>query len=160
MDSIIAPRPRKASNIANMASPSNVKFHSSWVRKGEHEYTQQYGFQELLYNAISAPPASPALFLPFSHVTFKNVKAGDKLSDHSLALCFRTAWLQLRQSHPQLAAVNLREAKTYKSPSSRAELEEWLDATFIVLPDTTADEVWRTAVKPRQLSLYFLPQER
>ncbi|KAI0506811.1 hypothetical protein F5B22DRAFT_650294 [Xylaria bambusicola] len=143
-----------------MASPSNVKPYSSWVQEGEHRYTQLYGFQEVLYNAISAPPGSPALFLPFSHVTFKHVKGGDRLSDHSLALCIRIAWLQLRQNHPQLAAVNLREAKTYISPSSRTELEEWLDATFIVLPETTANEIWRNAVKPRQLTLYFLPQER
>ncbi|GAB1317931.1 hypothetical protein MFIFM68171_08141 [Madurella fahalii] len=145
-----------------MASTDNVKPHSSWVKTGPNTYTQPYGFQEVLYNAISVPPGSPGLFLIGSSVTFsyRPSATGSELSSHELAALLRNAWLQLRQKYPTLAAENLPQGKVYTSPSSPAELEEWLATTFIVTPGKTWVELWKNMIKTRQMTLYFCPEVR
>ncbi|KAH6631352.1 hypothetical protein F5144DRAFT_531955 [Chaetomium tenue] len=124
---------------------------------------QPYGFQEVLYNAISVPPGSPALFLIGSSVTFSHTASSPhgELSPHALAPLLRTAWLQVRQQYPALAAQNPRDGKTYTSPTSPADLEAWLAATFIVIPDNkTWQDLWKTLVKTAHMTMYYLPQTR
>ncbi|ERF68699.1 hypothetical protein EPUS_05760 [Endocarpon pusillum Z07020] len=145
-----------------MISTERVKCHPSWAQTGPNTYSQPYGFQEVLYNAISVPPGSPGLFLIGSSITFSynpSSPAG-RLSAHDLAPLLRNAWLQMRQQYPTLAAETHPEGKIYTSPSSSAELEEWLAATFIVTPGKTSAEHWRTMIKTRQMTMYFFPEER
>ncbi|RYP18918.1 hypothetical protein DL767_009732 [Monosporascus sp. MG133] len=144
-----------------MTPTDKVKCHPSWAQTGPNTYSQPYGFQEVLYNAISVPPGSPGLFLIGSSVTFTYTPSppGGRLSAHGLALLLRNAWLQMRQNYPTLAAENRPEGKVYTSPSSSAELEQWLDATFIVAPGKTSAEHWKTMVKTKQMTLYFFPEE-
>ncbi|KAI4599795.1 hypothetical protein KJ359_001531 [Pestalotiopsis sp. 9143b] len=143
-------------------SPSNrAKCHPSWKQTAPNVYTQPYGFQEVLYNAISVPPGSPGLFLIGTHVTFNYQPSsrGNNLTQDDLTARLRQAWLQMRQQYPTLAAEGRPEGKTYTSPSSPAELEAWLAATFIVTPSKTSAEHWKTMVKTRQMTLYYFPEE-
>ncbi|RYP44637.1 hypothetical protein DL768_008914 [Monosporascus sp. mg162] len=144
-----------------MTSTDKVECHPSWTQTGPNTYSQPYGFQEVLYNAISVPPGSPALFLIGSSVTFSYTPSspGGRLSAHDLALLLRNAWLQMRQNYPALAAENRPEGKVYTSPSSSAELVQWLDTTFIVMPGKTSAKHWKTMVKTKQMTLYFFPEE-
>ncbi|ORY60969.1 uncharacterized protein BCR38DRAFT_443055 [Pseudomassariella vexata] len=61
--------------------------------------------------------------------------------------------------HPSWAQTG---PNTYSqpSPSSSAELEAWLAATFIVTPGKTSAEHWKNMIKTRQMTLYFFPEER
>ncbi|KAF3012571.1 hypothetical protein E8E14_003401 [Neopestalotiopsis sp. 37M] len=144
-----------------MSSSNKVRCHPSWKETAPNVYTQPYGFQEVLYNAISVPPGSPGLFLIGTHVTFSYQPSspGPKVTHDELAARLRQAWLQIRQQYPTLAAENLPEGKTYTSPSSSAELEAWLAATFIVAPNKTSSEHWKTMVKTRQMTMYYFPEE-
>lgn len=148
--------------ISKMTFTDKVKCHPSWAQTGPYTYSQPYGFQEVLYNAISVPPGSPGLFLIGSSITFSYAPSspGGKLSAHDLAPLLRKAWLQMRQQYPTLAAENHPEGKIYTSPSSSAELEAWLAATFIVTPGKTSVEHWKTMTKTRQMTMYFFPEER
>lgn len=144
-----------------MTSTDKAKCHPSWVQTGPNTYSQPYGFQEVLYNAISVPPGSPGLFLIGTSITFSYTPSspGGKLPPHDLAPLLRNAWLQMRQQYPTLAAENHPEGKIYTSPSSSAELEAWLAATFIVTPGKTSAEHWKTMIKTRQMTIYFCPEE-
>ncbi|KAK4182662.1 hypothetical protein QBC35DRAFT_518708 [Podospora australis] len=122
--------------------------------------TRPYGFQEVLYNAISVPPGSHGLFLISSSVTFSYTPWSPRGDFHDLAPFLRNAWLQLRQEYPTLAAENLSNGKSYTSPSTPAELEAWLAATFIVTPGKNSTDLFRTMIKTRQMTLYFCPEER
>ncbi|KAI6777829.1 uncharacterized protein J7T54_002691 [Emericellopsis cladophorae] len=130
----------------------------SWRKEGENTYRQSYGFQEALYNAISAPPGSPALFLVASGVTFKHV-AG-KNGGLDLVYQLRRAWVQMRYQYPGLAAENLSDGKFYQSPLTPEQQQHWLDTTFLVLPGRKMSEQWRDMVKPRQMTLNYLPEEQ
>ena len=131
----------------------------SWVEIGPNKYRQPYGFQEVLYNAISVPAGSPGLFLVGAAVTFRHKPSSpDKaLSPLDLVPLLRRAWMQMRQQYPTLAAENTPDGKVYISPSSREELEAWVDATFIVVPDKTWPDIWRTMIKSRSMTMYFCP---
>ncbi|ETS80263.1 hypothetical protein PFICI_07792 [Pestalotiopsis fici W106-1] len=144
-----------------MPPANRVKCHPSWKQTAPNVYTQPYGFQEVLYNAISVPPGSPGLFLIGTHVTFNYQPSSpsNKLTHDDLAARLRQAWLQTRQQYPTLAAENRPEGKTYTSPSSMDELEAWLATTFIVIPKKTSAEHWKTMVKTRQMTLYYFPEE-
>ncbi|KAH9898626.1 hypothetical protein F4778DRAFT_792595 [Xylariomycetidae sp. FL2044] len=145
-----------------MKSSNQVRCHPSWTQIGPKTYRQPYGFQEVLYNAISVPAGSPGLFLIGSSVTFTHIPASPdhKLSPSDLATLLRNGWLRLRRQYPALAAENLKEGKTYVSPSSPAELEDWLASTFIVMPGRTYSEHWKSLVKTRQMTLFYFPEER
>ncbi|KAK3300633.1 uncharacterized protein B0H64DRAFT_315727 [Chaetomium fimeti] len=122
-----------------------------------------YGFQEVLYNAISVPPGSPALFLVGSSVTFSHTASSPhgELSSHALAPLLRNAWLQVRKQYPALATQNPRDGKRYTSPSSPEDLEAWLATTFIVIPGKkTWRDLWKTLVKTAHMTLYYLPEAR
>ncbi|KAH6838531.1 hypothetical protein B0I37DRAFT_394167 [Chaetomium sp. MPI-CAGE-AT-0009] len=111
---------------------------------------EPYGFQEVLYNAISVPPGSPGLFLIGSSVTFSHTASSPhgELSSHALAPLLRNAWLQVRKQYPTLAAQNPPEGKRYTSPSSPEDLEAWLAATFIVIPGKkTWRDLWKTLAR-------------
>ncbi|KAK3360612.1 hypothetical protein B0T25DRAFT_496563 [Lasiosphaeria hispida] len=129
---------------------------------GPNTYSQPYGFQEVLYNAISVPPGSPGLFLIGSSVTFHYTPSfpGGTLSSYRIAPLLRNAWLQMRQQYPTLAAENHAEGKVYISPASSAELDAWLATTFIVMPGKTSAELWKTLVKTKQMTMYFCPEAR
>lgn len=144
-----------------MTSTATVQCHPSWTKTGPNTYSQPYGFQEVLYNAISVPPGSPGLFLIATSVTFKYTPSSpqDRASPYDLVPLLRNAWLQLRQKYPGLAAENHKEGKIYKSPATSAELREWLDTTFIVTPKRTSAEHWKTMVKTRQMTLNYFPEE-
>lgn len=145
-----------------MASGDKAKCHSSWVQTGPNKYCQPYGFQEVLYNAISVPPGSPGLFLIATAVTY-NYTASSPVStpsSHDLLPRFRNAWLQMRQQYPTLVAENLPEGKTYTAPSSPADLESWMATTFIVAPGKTWVDLWKNMVKTRQMTLYLCPEKR
>ncbi|KAK3395036.1 hypothetical protein B0H63DRAFT_533512 [Podospora didyma] len=128
---------------------------------GPNTYSQPYGFQEVLYNAISVPPGSPGLFLICSAVTFSHTPSSPsgRLSSYELAPLLRNAWLQLRQQYPTLAAENRAEGKVYTSPSSHAELERWLATTFIITPGKTYVDLWKTMVKTKHMTMYFCPDK-
>ncbi|KAH6654891.1 hypothetical protein BKA67DRAFT_518160 [Truncatella angustata] len=145
-----------------MTSEGGVKCHPSWTQTGSNTYTQPYGFQEVLYNAITVPPGSPGLFLIGSSVTFSHIPSspGNELSTQDLVPLLRKAWLQLRQQYPTLAAENHPNGKTYTSPLSSVEFEAWLDETFIVTPGKTSVEHWKTMVKTSKTTLHFFPEER
>ncbi|KAI1340808.1 hypothetical protein F5Y15DRAFT_33245 [Xylariaceae sp. FL0016] len=145
-----------------MTPTDRVECHPSWMQASPNTYTQPYGFQEVLYNAIAAPPGSPALFLigTWATLSYTPSSPDNRLSVHELALRFRGAWLQMRLDYPTLAAEGRPEGKTYTAPTSSAELEQWLDETFIVAPGRTAVEHWNSMVKTRHMSLFFLPEER
>jgi len=148
--------------MSKMTPTDKVKCQPSWAQTGPNTYSQPYGFQEVLYNAISVPPGSPGLFLVGSSVTFNYTPSspGGELSPHDLAPLLRNAWLQMRQQYPTLAAENHAEGNRYTSPSSSAELEAWLAATFIVSTGKTCAEHWKTMVKTRQMTMYLFPEER
>ncbi|KAK4447372.1 hypothetical protein QBC34DRAFT_450282 [Podospora aff. communis PSN243] len=122
-------------------------------------YSQQYGFQEVLYNAISVAPGSPGLFLVGTAVTFSFApSSGRERSAYDLVPLLRNAWLQVRQQYPTIAADNRPDCKVYTSPSSPAELEAWLDETFIVAPAKMWQDLYRDMVKTKHMTLYFCPE--
>ncbi|KAK6819335.1 hypothetical protein PG987_015818 [Apiospora arundinis] len=148
-----------------MAPKEKTRCHPSWSRTSPNTYVQKYGFQEVLYNAICVPPGSPGLFLIGSCVTLKytpsatpvGIKKGQPVKD--LVPRLRHAWLQVRRQFPELAAENLLEGKTYTSPSSPADLEAWLQDTFIVASGETFSGRWKRLVKTRQMTMYFFPKK-
>ncbi|VUC23926.1 unnamed protein product [Clonostachys rosea] len=144
-----------------MASRDNVKCHPSWTQTGPSTYSQPYGFQEVLYNAISVTPGSPGLFLIATSATFRYIPSSpdQRVSSHDLVPRLRDAWIQLRQKYPGLAAENRPDGKFYKSPSSPSDLKDWLDTTFIVTRGKTSAEHWKTMVKARQMTLNYFPEE-
>lgn len=135
---------------------------SSWTKEDSCTYRQPYGFQEVLYNAIMVPPGSPGLFLIATWVTFKHTPSStsDRVSSYDLVPQLREAWLQMRHKYPGLAAENLSDGKSYKSPLTDVELKHWLDTTFVVIPSRTSTEHWRNMVKPKQMTLNYLPEEQ
>ncbi|KAK8869097.1 hypothetical protein PGQ11_007675 [Apiospora arundinis] len=149
-----------------MAPKEKTRCHPSWSQTSPNTYVQKYGFQEVLYNAICVPPGSPGLFLIGSCVTLKytpsatpvGIKKGQPVKD--LVTRLRHAWLQVRRQFPELAAENLPEGKTYTSPSSPADLEAWLQDTFIVASGETFSGRWKRLVKTRQMTMYFFSEER
>ena len=145
-----------------MSSTKQINWHPSWTKTGPNTYRQPHGFQEVLYQAIAVPPGSPGLFLVGSSVTFRYAPAGSEkqLSAVEVASLLRNAWLQIRQEYPTLAAENTPDGKVYHSPSSRAELESWLDSTFIVVPNKTWPDIWKNLVKTKHMTLYFFPEAR
>jgi hypothetical protein len=67
----------------------------------------------------------------------------------------------VRKQYPALAAQNHPEGKRYTSPSSSADLEAWLAATFIVIPGKkTWRDLWKTLVKTAHMTMYYLPEAR
>jgi len=139
---------------------SKVRCHPSWTQIGPNTYTQPYGFQEVLYNAISVEPGLPGLFLLGSSVTFTYTPSNPnaKSSSASLIPLLRNAWLQMRQRHPTLAVENLPNGKVYTCPSSPAELEVWLNATFVVAPGKTWEQTYGKMVKTSQMTMYYCPE--
>ncbi|KAK0610814.1 hypothetical protein B0T14DRAFT_487280 [Immersiella caudata] len=126
---------------------------------GRETYSQQYGFQEVLYNAISVAPGSPGLFLVGTAVTFSfTSSSGRERSAYDLVPLLRNAWLQVRQKYPTIAADNRPDCKVYTSPSSPAELEAWLDETFVVAPGKTWQDLYRDMVKTKYMTLHFCPE--
>lgn len=142
-----------------MGSLEQVNWHPSWTKIGPNTYRQPYGFQEVLYNAISVPTGSPGLFLVGSSVTFSHnlSRPEDKISESDLVPRLRNAWLQMRQQYPTLAAENAPDGKVYTSPTTQADLDAWLNDTFTVVPDKTWPQVWKTLIKTRQMTMYFFP---
>ncbi|KAK0648490.1 hypothetical protein B0T16DRAFT_435788 [Cercophora newfieldiana] len=143
------PEPRRIEDLIQEA----------WGPTAPKTYSQSYGFQEVLYNAISVAPGSPGLFLVGTAVTFSfTPSSGRQLSAYDLVPRLRNAWLQVRQQYPTIAAENRPECKVYTSPSSPAELEAWLDETFIVAPGKTWQDLYRDMVKTKYMTLYFCPE--
>lgn len=143
-----------------MGSIDQVSWYPSWTNIAPNTYRQVYGFQEVLYDAISVPAGSPGLFLVGSSVTFKYNPPSESTAPVDLTPLLRNAWLQMRQQYPTLAAENTREGKVYRSPSSRAELEDWVESTFIVAPNKTWPELWKDLVKTKHMTMYFCPEAR
>lgn len=50
------------------------------------------------------------------------------------------------------------DGKFYASPSSPAELEAWLNATFITSSADSWQSLWHNLVKTRQMTMYYLPK--
>ncbi|KAK8092481.1 hypothetical protein PG999_014680 [Apiospora kogelbergensis] len=148
-----------------MARTEETRHHPSWTQTNSNTYVQKYGFQEVLYNAICVPPGAPGLFLIGSNVTFKYIPhaASAGVKENSLAgdlvSRFRSAWLQVRLQYPELAAENLPEGKTYTSPSSPADLQTWLQDTFVMASGEKFSGCWERLVKTRQMTLYFFPEK-
>lgn len=145
-----------------MLPSSTATCNPSWTQTGLNTFFQPYGFQEVLYNAISVPAGSPGLFLIASSVTLKyrsSSTPSNVASPFDLIPLLRNTWLRMRQKYPGLAAENRPEGKLYASPSTTAELKSWLDSTFIVTPGKTSAEHWKTMVKTRQMTLNFFPEE-
>ncbi|KAK5659408.1 hypothetical protein OQA88_609 [Cercophora sp. LCS_1] len=128
---------------------------SSWRQTGPNTWTQPWGFQEVLYNAISVPPGSSGLFILGSAIIFTPPSSFDT-PDHLSAL-FRHAWLQVLHRYPIVAAESHKDGKRYTPPSSPADLEGWLKTTFIVSPAKSWTEIWHSLVKTRKATLYHLP---
>lgn len=142
--------------MGSLATDSAKECHPSWAQK---TYSQAYGFQEVLYNAIAVAPGSPGHFLVGTAVTFSYTSSsGRQLSAYDLVPRLRNAWLQVRQQYPTIASENRPECKVYTSPSSPAELEAWLDETFIVAPGKTWQDLYRDMVKTKYMTLYFCPE--
>jgi len=144
--------------------------HPSWTEIAPNTYRQPYGFQEVLYNAISVPAGSPGLFLVGSAVTFRYSPSksndentpsnpnGKESAGLDLIPRLRNAWLQMRQQYPTLAAENTPDGKVYISPTTADELNSWLETTFLVRPGKTWSEIWKTLVKTRQMTMHFFPE--
>ncbi|PWY84874.1 hypothetical protein BO70DRAFT_379015 [Aspergillus heteromorphus CBS 117.55] len=75
------------------------------------------------------------------------------------------AWKALRLQHPQLAAEAEAEAEAgsgqrfvYQVPTSVADLDAWATATFHVVADQTADELYERLPPSPRFHLYYLPR--
>jgi len=143
--------------MGSLVIDDTMQCHPSWVQK---TYSQQYGFQEVMYNAISVTPGSPGLYLVGTAVTFSFTPSSTSRtrSAYDLVPLLRNAWLQVRQQYPTLATENRHECKVYTSPSSPAELEAWLDETFIVAPGKSWQDLYRAMVKTKYMTMHFCPE--
>ena len=142
-----------------IAEDQNEACHPSWIQTDTHTYSQPYGFQETLYNAISKPVGSPGLFLVGSSIQFKYPASH---SSYSIIPLLQNAWLQMRYQYPGLAAENRSNGKMYQAPSTLSEVEDWLNETFLVISGEFSSTVkyWENMVKTKQMTICYFPDER
>ncbi|RBQ73623.1 hypothetical protein VDGD_02808 [Verticillium dahliae] len=132
---------------------------TSWEQVSPTTFRQKRAVIEGFYSRIRGAIGQPSDWILTSTVRFANHNG---LTTGETTAALKKAWLQARRDVPQIAATHDDDAATkiIELPANAAALTAWLDETFLIWPDKTADDVYRTAVNRRVATLIYCPAAR
>lgn len=102
---------------------------AGWRQISKNRYARPLDALETVLNSGYSNPLHPGFA---THDMITSVRAQTSLSTDMLIDHARSAWEQMRQIHPMIAAECDGQQYTYQSPTSRREVEGWLDRSFVV----------------------------
>ncbi|KAM0271943.1 hypothetical protein ACHAQH_008882 [Verticillium albo-atrum] len=132
---------------------------TSWEQVSPTTFRQKRAILEGFYSRIRGSIGQPSDWILTSTVRFANHNG---LTTDETTAALKKAWLQARRDTPQIAATHDDDAatKVIELPADAAALAAWLDETFLIWPDKTADDVYRTAINRRVATLIYCPAAR
>ncbi|PYI00891.1 hypothetical protein BO78DRAFT_437214 [Aspergillus sclerotiicarbonarius CBS 121057] len=125
-----------------------------WTQVSPIQYERSFDSVEVFYRVIAdaGAPFNKHHYLISSVTRLKSLPPAEEVQQ---------AWKNLRQQHPQIAAVaddsGTRFVYTVPCP---AELDAWAHDTFLVEPDGSAAHLVSTLQPSPLFQLYYLPQSR
>ncbi|GAD93711.1 hypothetical protein ANI_1_3154014 [Paecilomyces variotii No. 5] len=132
-----------------------------WKQLGDNVFSRPLGENETFMKLLGDPGHSLQREHWALNFTAKIQPTGNFDNDGVFAARLRRAWAHLRFLYPSLAAEPEGNNVWYTVPSSKTELEDWVDKSFAVLSDAvSADEVMSTLKPTPYAQLYFLPKSR
>ncbi|KAL1877314.1 hypothetical protein Plec18167_005004 [Paecilomyces lecythidis] len=130
-----------------------------WKKYGNNVFSRPLGENETFIKLLGDPGHSLHREHWALNFTAKIHPTGTFDDNGVLASQLRRAWTYLRFQHPSLAAEPEGNNLQYTVPLSKIALEDWVDKSFAILPDSTsADEVISTLKPTPYAQLYFLPK--
>ncbi|PWY87112.1 hypothetical protein BO94DRAFT_596280 [Aspergillus sclerotioniger CBS 115572] len=125
----------------------------SWTQVSPTRYERSFDSLEVFYRAIADAGAA----LNKQHYLISSVT---RLKASLPPAQIQQAWKNLSQQHPQIAAVAESNTRLVYTVPSPAELNAWVEDTFLVKPDISAAHLIPTLEPTTVFRLYYLPQSR
>ena len=122
-----------------------------WKQTSPTRYQRPFDSLERMYRTISAA-GQPLNREHFAITASLRLHFSSQISDPAPAL--RTAWKRLRYEYPHIAAYGSGDAYVYDVPRTDADVEAWLDETFIVVEAAGAEVV---EVRSELARLFYFP---